>query len=58
MKNYYEELYGRLRKLEEVEKKRKSWEYALDLNQIDEALDKQRNYEYLEKILKDVILQG
>lgn len=32
---YYEELYGRLRKLEELEEKRKSWEYALDLNQLD-----------------------
>lgn len=32
---YYEELYGRVRKLEELEEKRKSWEYALDLNQID-----------------------
>ncbi|OIK06468.1 antitoxin VbhA family protein [Bacillus sp. MUM 13] len=31
----YEELYGRLRKLEESEEKRKSWEQALELNQID-----------------------
>src|SRR4051812_22852059 len=34
---YYEELYGRLRKLEQLEEKRKSWEYALNLNQIDGA---------------------
>lgn len=32
---YYEKLYGRLRKLEELEEKRKSWGYALDLSQID-----------------------
>ena len=32
---YYEELYGRLKKLEQLEEKRKSWEYALNLNQID-----------------------
>lgn len=32
---YFEELYGRLKRLEELEEKRKSWEYALDLNQID-----------------------
>jgi hypothetical protein len=32
---YFEELYGRLKKLEELEEKRKSWEYAFDLNQID-----------------------
>lgn len=31
----YEELYNRLKKLEKLEQKRKSWEYALDLNQID-----------------------
>lgn len=36
---YYEELYGRLRKLEELEEKRKSWEYALDLNQLDGAYE-------------------
>jgi hypothetical protein len=34
---YYEELYGRLRKLEQLEEKRKSWEFAVDLNQIDGA---------------------
>ena len=34
---YFEEIYGRLRKLEQLEEKRKSWEYALDLNQIDGA---------------------
>lgn len=34
---YYEELYGRLRKLEQLEEKRKSWEYAIELNQIDGA---------------------
>lgn len=32
---YYEELYGRIRQLEQLEEKRKSWEYALNLNQID-----------------------
>lgn len=32
---YYEELYGRLKKLEQLEEKRKSWESALNLNQID-----------------------
>lgn len=32
---YYEELYGRLKKLEQLEEKQKSWEYALELNQID-----------------------
>ncbi|WP_071394821.1 antitoxin VbhA family protein [Bacillus tuaregi] len=32
---YYEEIYSRLRKLEQLEEKRQSWEYALDLNQID-----------------------
>lgn len=32
---HFEELYSRLRKLEQQEEKRKSWEYALDLNQID-----------------------
>mgnify|MGYP007008944170 CR=1 FL=1 len=32
---FYEEIYGRLRKLELLEEKRKSWEFALDLNQID-----------------------
>lgn len=32
---HYEELYGRLKKLEELEKKRKSWQFAQDINQID-----------------------
>ena len=32
---YYEELYGRLRKLEELEEKRKSWDNAVHLNQLD-----------------------
>lgn len=32
---YYEELYGRLRKLEDLEEKRKSWENAISLNQLD-----------------------
>lgn len=32
---YYEALYGRLRELEDLEERRKSWGNALDLNQID-----------------------
>ena len=32
---YFEELYGRLKKLEQLEEKRKTWEYAINLNQID-----------------------
>lgn len=36
---YYEELYGRLRKLDKLEEKQKPWEYAVDLNQIDGAYE-------------------
>lgn len=32
---YYEELFGRLRKFEQAEKKGESWRFALDINQID-----------------------
>ncbi|HCX49594.1 MAG TPA: hypothetical protein DG757_11310 [Bacillus sp. (in: Bacteria)] len=31
----YESLYNSLKKLEKLEERRKSWEYAVDLNQID-----------------------
>lgn len=32
---FYEEMYARLKKLEELEEKQKSWEDAINLNQID-----------------------